>query len=447
MRHMSLSARRKFLITFCLIFFEAIAARAVPVYLSPNSFYASGDYNREWLEGRTHARLLQRWMKVITRSGHVGWVPEDHLLSPLGLSTYALTTKAAALRAERRSESQAINNLPPHMPVRVISHQGTWVEVQPQGIGRSGFLSTDQLLPDFNSPQLAYVKKRSFVFEKPVIRSDSFRLLEVGERVEIVNQNQTPKPPVKTGSSAGPWASVKINTRQGIRVGFVERASLIFREEILPRHVLALRSNLPMRNDSVPSADTTYQARWLETLKVIDTRLELWGRVTLQRDGNVWWPMNDRASSSPIAQRKPIKLKTSEIFQRKIFDMGASPVVPQVKLASAQGIFRTEDGKEWARVEQFKDQDHPIAFSSGGRIFIGPYMSDDHGRTFRHYIRWDKLVGTLRDRNTTLPSNLRIVEVHPIDWFGRRIELKLDVGTDQKVLVSSDDLGQTWHRR
>ncbi|MEK7355605.1 MAG: hypothetical protein AAB250_04105, partial [Bdellovibrionota bacterium] len=139
-------------------------------------------------------------------------------------------------------------------------------------------------------------------------------------------------------------------------------------------------------------------------------------------------------------------ITTADLFQRKIFDMAASKAIPSLKFASADGIYRTADGDEWTKISLFGDQNYPISVASTGTVFIGPYVSEDHGETFQQWIRWDALVSVLSEAQGGNPEGkkLSIMEIKPQDSAGRRVRLKLDIGHEKSIQVVTDDQGMSW---
>jgi hypothetical protein len=116
-----------------------------------------------------------------------------------------------------------------------------------------------------------------------------------------------------------------------------------------------------------------------------------------------------------------------------------------LKLASAQGIFRTVDGEHWEQITQFRDQDHPISISDSGRIFVGPYYSDDQGLTFNEYIRWDKLLsGVSQLKGSAQQGGFKILEVNPSKLDSQKVSVLLDIGNSEKLSAYTSDLGLTW---
>lgn len=241
-----------------------------------------------------------------------------------------------------------------------------------------------------------------------------------------------------TLQSSHRWIKVRANSGT---VGWVRESQVVARTADT---VLSKRPHLTLHKASVPYSDIVLRLDRLEPLRVLSTRNELWGRVLLRDRGEVWWPINNRDEGHFFASNRQLKLKTSELFKRTIYDMASSPTRANLKFASASGIFRTTDGREWTRLVFFHDHNHPIAVSATGRIFIGPYVSDDDGETFREYIRWDNLVQTIREKQKPSVPNVRILEVKPGSVGGSRVELRLDIGHDAQISVGSDDLGQNW---
>lgn len=428
MRHLA-QRFRKFLLPFTLTAFVPAGAIAVPVYLAPDSLFPSGHYNRDWLKDRTKLRTDQRWYKVRAKSGVIGWVAEDHVLSKLLLSSYARTQSVVQLRLETRAESRQVATLSAGQRVRLLSRNGRWFEAQVEGTTTTGFLTSDQIRPDLDSPALGYAKERTEIVSGPQIRSETLASVQPGERIEVVR-----------GTPDSAWVIAKKRNL----TGWVRRAHLILREDVPVNAVLALRSALPLRRESVPFAEPNGNAAYLETLSIVDSRTEEWGRVAIKGDGEVWWPMTERVLAPGEAAPRPTRVTTTELFRRKLSDLATLQGSRTLQIASADGIYRTNDGKQWQRIDQFRDENHPIAISASGRVFVGPYVSDDGGQTFREFIRWDRLVDTIRRRWQPDEHKIRILEVKPADGRGTHIELALDIGLKEKIRVYSADDGQTW---
>lgn len=308
-----------------------------------------------------------------------------------------------------------------------------WLRIKTR-TGNSGWLAAEHVLTrsDLNNGLLAYAKETVPLHATPVLRSELIATVRAGEKV-VVAQKQAP---------VG-WVAV---TRGSVN-GFLPRNSVFLAIDVKPSTALSLVSQLPVRKHSVPYSDVVTKLERYEEVTALGTRSEAWGRVSLASGGSVWWPMNDEIPAPGEAKPQVLRLLTSQLFQRKLFDMASSPLSRDLKIASADGIFRTTNGRDWTKLVQFRNENHPVAVSSLGRIFIGHYYSDDNGTTFSEYIRWDLLIGRLKQTWKLDGETIRLVEIRPSKSEINAVELLLDIGLPNKVTVSTTDLGRNWLAR
>ena len=141
---------------------------------------------------------------------------------------------------------------------------------------------------------------------------------------------------------------------------------------------------------------------------------------------------------------QPPSLLTSEsLFRRRVFDIASSPVIPNLLFASANGIFRSLDGKNWEQRSEFGENNYPIAIAADGVIYIGPYRSTDHGQTFTNYVRWDHLLGAIQKVTRATSSQLRLKKIEVFSDQDKGLQLTLDTGHNE-VTVFSPNGGKTW---
>jgi len=412
-----------------LISLFAESAWSVPIYLSPESVYPSGNYSREWLSEKTLSRHSQRWFRVRSQKGQTGWVPEDHVLTSLRLSTHARTNGIVDLLRGQELNSMKLATLGANVRVRMMESSGRWSLVEVDGSGQTGYVINDLLRPDFETRARGFVKEPAHLQREAKLASDTLRRIRTGEIVEILHSPRNSQ-----------WSLVQ---HRGA-IGYVRRHLLIAREDIPPQSVLVSRHFLPIRKASAPFADVVFRAQRFENLRWLDSRIEEWGMVRVRREGVVWWPMTTLVKDPTETTPKRLQLSTQQLFRRKIFDMASNPANPNLKFASAAGIFRTTNGQTWTKIEMFAEQNHPIAVSSTGRVFVGPYVSDDQGQNFEQYIRWDLLMNTVRKQRPVSEHQVRILETKPLDRSGNRLQLRLDIGHHQPIEVQTSDLGQSW---
>ncbi len=303
----------------------------------------------------------------------------------------------------------------------------TWREVRSVS-GKVGWVAQENLLTrtDLMNGALGFVKVRSSVREQMrLLRAEILTTISQGEKIEIVRLE-----------AGGEWLSVRANGY----TGYVPRQNLILASDIPDGSALSLRAQLPIRKSTGPSSETIAKLDLLERVHTLAAKQEDWGQASVGSNRLIWWPMNDESDDLGA-----LKLPSSQLFKRRLFDMAASPMQSGLKLASAQGIFRTTDGERWEQISQFRNQDHPISISDSGRIFVGAFYSDDQGVTFNEYIRWDKLLsGVSRLKGTIQQGGFKILEVNPSKMDSEKVSVLLDIGNSQKLSAYTSDLGLTW---
>lgn len=408
-------------------------AFGTPVYLKPESRFPSGHHPRKWLEGRTRDVQFQRWLRVKTRDQAYGWLPEDHLLTPLKLATEAVLTEDVPARSETRMDSLNAKTLSKGTRLVILEVSGSWVRAQPLPASSHApaWIPSESLKADLEAKApRAFSIARTSIFVLPGLHARVTDSLGPGTFLEVFRQTRE-------------W----IEIRHRGAPGFVRRSDVVTLADLGEKGVRPLFSHAALRSAPLPYADLVRSLPHSTNLTVIDSQTLRWGAVQIPKIGKVWWPISEDFEDDkalPSLAASPMKILTPDLFSRKLFDMASSPAIPSLKFASAEGVFRTTDGQEWTKIPLFQNQNYPIAIAGSGPVFIGPYVSDDHGETFQQWIRWDSLVATLKNRHVMAPRGLQILEITPQDATGRRITLTLHIGLKQPVKVITDDQGLSW---
>ena len=133
-------------------------------------------------------------------------------------------------------------------------------------------------------------------------------------------------------------------------------------------------------------------------------------------------------------------LKKSEIYQ-----IQKSPVIPGLVFASTtQGVYRSFDGQSWYPLKGFNGG-MSIKIARNGALFIGDKVSFDHGESFRHFIRWDKVFDRFPKTALHLKGPVEILSVQPSFNDHRKVTLSLKVGKNGYLRFKTADLGQSWN--
>ena len=412
----------------------APSADAVPVYLRMDSRFPSGHYPRRQLEARMRKVQFQRWARIeigeAANEKQYGWLPEEALLTPLSLAQEAVLTEDAPMRNERQMEALTPHVLKKDTRVLILEARGSWIRALPQPApeqgGETWLLSESLKAVASAKPTKLYIPPGIAVFTLPGMYSRLQKRIKPSSIVAVIQEENG-------------WYEI----RQGSHAGFVRAADTITLNELGTDGVMVVRDEVDLRSAPLPYADFVRSLQAGRRAKLIDARSLRWGLTALPEIGEAWWPI-----ASDFDDEKPVttgdRFDTQDVFRRKIFDMASSPAIPSLKFVSAQGLFRTTDGSTWTRVPLFDDKNYPISIAGGGSVFVGPYVSDDHGETFEQWIRWDSLLATLRRFSRLPPGALQILEIKPQDTNGRRVIVKLNVGLKKPVHVFTEDQGLTW---
>ena len=423
------------------LFLASFSAHAVPVFLKPESRFATGNQSRSKLESKTHKTQLQRWFRVKTKDKQTGWLAEDHALTALKLVEQATLNIDTPARTSADLESGfGRPYLKTGTPVMLLEIVGSWARVQPlvEGDVPQAWIPTHNLTPNFATN----IAQRAFVYQLSALYIDSNDRARVLTKIPEGTYVQL----IRTTAS---WLEV----RSGRFQGFIAKSDAWTAGDLGETGVRASVSLAPLRKDPLPYADLIRSLSFSATLSIVKTSNLKWGFASTKEQGDVWWPMTDSVDMSrEVASLEQMKrtsdvkdmFTTAKLFARKIYDMATSRSVPQLKFVSADGIFRTTDGEHWTKIPLFREENFPIAVAKNGSIFIGPYVSDDHGETFQQWIKWDSLVSSLETNKDVSAQNLKILEIKPEDSTGHRVTLRLNVGLADPIRVATDDQGTSW---
>lgn len=436
-----------------------VNAFATPVYLQPDSPFATGNHSRAWLDANTKSVQTQRWFEVETRDHTRGWIPEDFALTALHLCDRAILAEDAPARTSPDLDAVfGKATLAKGREFLVQDIVGSWARVQTldhkDDSAEPIWIPTESLLPSHLTPRSltrGFVHTRTRFLILPGAHAHAFGELEPETVVDIVTSHKSAK-----DKTLEPADYVEVS--HGSDRGFVRRNDLwlvsdFSNNSIHPRHRLTT-----LRSEPLPYASEVRSVPPSATLTLRSTRSVRWGHVKTADLGWVWWPMDEEIAKSlneSSASRE--RLSTEQMSTRKITALAESRSVPSLKFASANGIYRTLDGENWSEITQFKNLNYPLAIAGNGSVFVGPFMSDDDGETFTQWIRWDTLIAVLG--HTSEPTkNVRITSIEPLDSNARKLAITLELGANarvpstaptepaQLIRMTTFDQGKSWWR-
>lgn len=330
--------------------------------------------------------IRDHWARVRTTSGIEGWMPASRLETrsdDLGVYIPVIET---FLRDRPDNDGKILTTLPRRARLEAtVIHDSGWIGVNYRG--QKGYVDIHHVGGRGDFATWAWVPPKGWLMvthrEGSVLRAKS------GEKIKLTDVR---------GYAASPAKGIVMQNDPNVRP--------------------PLRAHVMVRK----------------------TEATLWGVSRLDGHGDVWWK-----KESIVVQDKPEKapwLTTEELLQRDVFSYALTqdPKKPQ-GLASAKGIWKTEDGARWTKLLEFGDQDLPVSIHTAGVWFVGTQQSSDQGKTFEPYIRWDSLTRTVEENLLRPPLFLRLQRIESLP--SQQIEILVDTGI-RRLSLRSPLHAQNW---
>lgn len=420
-----------FLLTSLQVWGFASSELAVPFFRTPDSQFASGEKNRLDLEkrkireqsefrylvevsgkkrkidGRSVARdlhlaqqvyhpKLQKSYPVISVEGSRVWVqdlaakskdsfPINELTPVVEDLGAALTLTGTNLRSEPDWKSNSILTIPAKTRLKILEIQEDWLKVEFESMSRiSGFIDSQNVLLKLDFASFAW---------------DGKKWLPISHRegTEIV-----------------------LKDRKHAKLSDIR--AIITRPELAIVSDSANQEGLPLR----------------QHLLIQQTENNKWNLSQLKGHGIVFWK-----SSKPELTRMEMDFKntlnTDQILKLEITSVSFHPKNPSIGLVSAGGIYYTNDGWVWRKLEQFGNQNLPVLISERGEWFVGTQRSFNSGRSFQPYLHVDKLTLAVQQY---LGSSLRDLRITDLSDIGKQ-KIKIELNTGGHKLSASALIGQS----
>lgn len=165
---------------------------------------------------------------------------------------------------------------------------------------------------------------------------------------------------------------------------------------------------------------------------------EKWILSQIDGHGQVWWkiPSDEKKSTSAINL-----IQAEELLKKDLFSMAFENSKKMKGLVSARGIYRTENGQTWERIEQFGNDDLPVAIHPSGLWFVGSYRSFNEGKTFEPFIRWDMVTSVISEKIKRPPMHLRILKIEVLK--NKNVKVLFETGVQRVSLETPVDF-QDW---
>lgn len=428
--------------------------------MQPDGEHPAAHYDLGFLQKNTQAIEYSTWFRVKDSSAHSaqsGWVAAAHVIHPIEMAAVLKLKRSEPLRTQPALDQVSSLRAKVGSAVLALEVQKFWVRVR--------LLGGDFSSKDFFLPRSSLEVSPTNSVERAIVQSPT-RLYLAPNRLPLIKEplrELIPGSLLQVLSRQKDW--IEVNQPSSGFSGFVPT------RDILPLTRLSLSKTetavapralpLALHKDHQSGSDPIHRVDKMIPLTIVDTRSARWGRLKTKDHGIVFWQMDayERFSSKPSEAIN--KLTSEELLKRKVFDMAQSPALKNLRLASANGVYRSLDGKHWSLVPSLKKKNYPIEFSPSGRLYVGPYVSDDHGHSFKEWVRWDLVTSALQRKVRTAPESqlfgsfgdrsLRLDQIRVLDHDGNRVRIILRKETsDEKntrvlaLVLETEDQGKSW---
>lgn len=425
-----------------------VLPKAISFYKNQKSLFSSGQCSRADLE-KTIIRSEMELSYQVTWDKRQFELKGKDLLREAQLLKSAQTAEALVLREQAQSNGRYLTSLKSKIPVEILATDDTWALIRHQNQEGWVPLLSLEATPEDQGAALTLID--TYLREKPEAGSRLVTTIPQGTRLQeftiekdwIHVRSQKYNGFVDLGhvylrADFARWGhhkklgwiqlqhreSFKLKTQDGLLFPLNEFNGFVSQ----PGRAFVLNSQIqgPQKRSRV------------EITKMLADR---WAVSRLKEHGEVWWKRESLSLASQDPSSANEKIKTEALLKREIFSMAFTDSQKVQGIVSAKGIYRTEDGETWQRLESFGNNDYPVAVHKDGVWFVGSYRSMDYGKTFEPFIRWDKVADALAQKNISVGSMVKILKIESLKT--PYIEILMDTGS-HRVSLQTHILAQTW---
>ena len=169
--------------------------------------------------------------------------------------------------------------------------------------------------------------------------------------------------------------------------------------------------------------------------KVIVTQKKLpsWQQSQIPEHGIVWW--------KPNREYEQVYYTIDELLEREVSYVSFHPQNPYKGIVSADGIFVSQNGFHWKKLQQFEAYNGPVLYLNDSVVFVGNWRSTDGGKSFENFIQIDKLASAIELHYGFSPKKLQVKKIEAPT--PAKIKLEIETGI-KKIKLESPIFSQDW---
>lgn len=168
-------------------------------------------------------------------------------------------------------------------------------------------------------------------------------------------------------------------------------------------------------------------------VEVAHDKISVWNQSYLKEHGLVWW--------KPLKNTEQIYYSIDELLNKEISSVSFHPQNPLKGILSSNGVYLTEDGYYWKKLQQFENFNGPVHYFNDLLLFVGNFRSTDGGQTFENYIQIDKLASAIDFQFGFFPKKLQVRKIETEAPFKLKIEIETGI---RKIKMESPLFSQDW---
>lgn len=377
----------------------------IPLYRSKDANFASGQAQYDTLKKNMVGFDFEIWRKLTISQTNLQksvWLPKSHILTLPDLEPMPstrlgpyVTLQHARLRKEKDLTSQALKLFAPGTRLIPLVHYHDWVEVSVDG--QRGFVHFSEVTGkmDLASYGLPAKTKKWLRIEK-----------RIGSRIYFENGIKKELHEIE-GFAGDQNLGVLINR------DFNKHPDLKVLEKAL---MLGVRGS------------------------VQEAKSQRWAQSEVPGHGTVWW----RIPENQIKVRAPNKISMEELLRKNIYSFDFDEKKPTHGVVSADGIFVTEDGKSFEKIESLGNLNVPVRISPSGKWFVGSYVSNNGKSNFKEYVNWAEITQQLQRHLNRAPRKLQMKDIEVSKVKPETWTLTVDTG-DRTMKLLSRNNGDSWN--
>lgn len=425
------------------IFFSAASHSAIPFLKEVSSPFPSGLASKEDLSKKLVDSFSELYFYIKDKELGEFWVKEDEVIGWKHLATDVRCLKKAPLYLGRNPQIEPKHFCKKSEDLAVLNYQNKRFRVK-NDRGRIYWISAEDVEWKIGSLGKAVLKRDTYLVDlkkggkiwlkAPVTlaviryhKTDLF--VSFGGEIYRAARNKFITPldiatdiQFKSGKHY-PFEIQGLKIKAHSKVFAVPAKPLL----VFNSHTIFLRPDSSIYHFGDKKFLHVRNAKQYKKLFSLRTKEETWYQSHIRKHGLVYWKDYKHIINSEI-------LSDDVLFERELYDIASSPLDRKILFASAEGVFRKVSNNQWEPVAKFQNKNYPIHFAKNGRLFIGPYYSDDHGKHFKSYIAWHKVMKLIKKKGKLNIKEVRITKVEALNNSGSIAKIKFSDGKHSQTL-------------